>query len=250
MNTDNSCTDAITRTEISLTCAVCHSKKFQTNAVLWDELANAWELSPYERAYIDEQQGKVCTTCGSNIRSIALAAALLNFLERSCSLIELIEEPLPANFRFLEINTAGALHPYLSKLTGHQHFSFPEIDLQSLAFPTGHFDLLIHSDTLEHVPDPRQALKESLRVLKPGGATLFTVPIIVDRMTRSRRTLPPSYHGNTETVSNDFLVHNEFGCDIWTLPLEAGFSSCEIINYCYPAGIAMIARKPKLEEKK
>jgi SAM-dependent methyltransferase len=49
-------------------------------------------------------------------------------------------------------------------------------DAQSLSFPDGTFDLVISSDVWEHIPRPYSAHSEVLRVLKPGGRHLFTVP--------------------------------------------------------------------------
>lgn len=37
-------------------------------------------------------------------------------------------------------------------------------------------DVVIANHVLEHVPDDRKAMRESFRVLKPGGFALFTVP--------------------------------------------------------------------------
>ena len=52
---------------------------------------------------------------------------------------------------------------------------------------SGTYDLVVHSDTLEHVPDPVRALQECRRVLRPLGACCFTVPIVVGRLTRSHQ---------------------------------------------------------------
>ena len=40
-------------------------------------------------------------------------------------------------------------------------------------------DLVVHSDTLEHVKDPAKAIRETYRILKPRGFTCFTVPIVI-----------------------------------------------------------------------
>jgi SAM-dependent methyltransferase len=45
-----------------------------------------------------------------------------------------------------------------------------------LPFPDGHFDLVIASDVLEHVADDRALTREILRVVKPGGRAIVTVP--------------------------------------------------------------------------
>ena len=54
----------------------------------------------------------------------------------------------------LEINEAGTLHPILRMLPRHRLVSYPEVDMTRLPFADRSFDLVVHSDTLEHVPDP------------------------------------------------------------------------------------------------
>jgi len=49
-------------------------------------------------------------------------------------------------------------------------------NLESLTFPDGSFDLFITQDVFEHIFSPHLAAKEIMRVLKPGGAHVFTVP--------------------------------------------------------------------------
>jgi SAM-dependent methyltransferase len=49
-------------------------------------------------------------------------------------------------------------------------------DITALSFDSASFDLIVSAEVLEHVPALDKALSESARVLKPGGAHLFTVP--------------------------------------------------------------------------
>jgi SAM-dependent methyltransferase len=49
-------------------------------------------------------------------------------------------------------------------------------DLSDLTFSDASLDLFITQDVFEHVIDPASAFKEICRVLKPGGAHVFTVP--------------------------------------------------------------------------
>src|SRR5829696_685523 len=49
-------------------------------------------------------------------------------------------------------------------------------DLMALPWPNQHFDSVISCETIEHTPEPRQALRELHRVLKPGGHLYLTVP--------------------------------------------------------------------------
>jgi SAM-dependent methyltransferase len=47
---------------------------------------------------------------------------------------------------------------------------------EALPFATGHFDLVLSHEVLEHVHDDRRALAEIARVLRPGGRAIVFVP--------------------------------------------------------------------------
>lgn len=224
-------------------CHVCGARDFGHYDVLWDQLVRAWELSAEEAHYINVQQGTHCLCCGSTVRSIALARAVLCSSNFTGNLIQFVSDPAHAKLRVLEINEAGTLHPLLARLEEHTLVSYPDFDIAHLALPSGAYDLVIHSDTLEHVPDPLRALEECGRVLAAGGSLLFTIPMILGRLTRDRRGLEPSFHGPVGCRDPAMLVHSEFGADAWTLVLQAGFSRCELVSFMYPSGIAFIARK-------
>ena len=223
-------------------CRVCGNRGFERTQVLWPELISAWELSESEAQYIDIQQGTHCQTCGSNIRSIALARALLRLRQFDGTLTTFVGDSAQQKLRLLEINEAGTLHPLLRLLGGHQLASYPDVDMMNLPFAAGAFDVVVHSDTLEHVSDPQRGLEECLRVLDDRGALLFTVPVIIGRLSRARAGLPPSYHGHEGSRDPGMLVHTEFGADVWSLVMRAGFSSCEFLPYRFPAGLAIVAR--------
>ena len=232
----------------SLKCGVCGGIDFSQGNVLWDSLITEWELSEYETEYINRQQGKICNTCGSNLRSIVLANAIRSFLGTKTLLKDI---PTSYNWndtklksiRILEINEAGMLTRHLKGFQNYTFASYPEVDIHSMSYPDNSFDLVVHSDTLEHVQDPIKALAECRRVLKTEGALCFTVPIVVGRLSRSRDGLPKSYHGTIGLDAEDFVVHTEFGVDAWTYLMKAGFSNISIISLDYPDAIAFVAKK-------
>jgi SAM-dependent methyltransferase len=64
--------------------------------------------------------------------------------------------------------------------------SYPDYDLGKLNLPDNSFDVVVSDQVLEHIEcDPRQAVEETWRVLKPGGiaihTTCFLTPFHGDR---------------------------------------------------------------------
>ena len=224
-------------------CAVCGGAEFKAKPVLWPRLIDQWQLSPAEAAYVDRQQGECCTTCGANLRSIALAKALRAVVGTSLTLQDFVNSDEASKLRVLELNEAGTLNPILSRMNGHVFGAYPQVDMHALPWPAETFDIVIHSDTLEHVPDPIHALAECRRVLRPTGSLCLTVPIIVGRMSRGRAGLPKSYHGDPQESGDDYMVHTEFGADAWCFLLEAGYTDVSIVPIAYPAALAMAARR-------
>ena len=222
-------------------CSVCGGERFEDRKVLWPELIAAWSLSPEQAAYIDRQQGRTCLNCGTAWRSMALAAAIMQEFEFRGLFQDFVTDHRWETLAVLEINAAGQLSRFLEQFPGHQRADYPEVDMQCMPMDDNRFDLVIHSDTLEHIPDPLKSLQECCRVLRPGGRCLYTVPIIPDRLSRSRDGLPPSYHGNGSNPE-DYRVFTEFGADCWTYPLSAGFQSCRIHAWEFPAALAMCAQ--------
>jgi SAM-dependent methyltransferase len=220
-------------------CPCCGSTKTQEQSVLWKQLIDEWRLAPPEVAYIDRQQGFHCTGCEANLRSMTLASAIMTSCGFSGLFKEFIRSKQAASLRVLEINGACHLAQFLKALPNHVLIEYPQTDMMNLPFDDRTFDLVVHSDTLEHVPQPVRGLAECRRVLKPGGLCAFTVPIIVDRLTTSRAGLPPSYHGSPSNPT-DCLVHTEYGADAWKHLLLAGFQQCRIFALEYPASLALV----------
>jgi hypothetical protein len=81
------------------------------------------------------------------------------------------------------------------------------------------FDLVVHPDTLEHAANRSEPQKECRRVLWPGAVLCFTIPSVVERLSRSRTGLPRVRMIRFEA---------EFGAEMWTYVLRAGFSALSI----------------------
>jgi SAM-dependent methyltransferase len=226
-------------------CSVCGGTAFTFTPVLWDSLIAEWQLSAAEAAFVDRQQGVHCDGCGCNLRSLALAKAVLSASNAGGTFRRFLCTPRAWLTRTLEINGAGTLTRLLRYLPRLTQTNYPEADMRKLPFADQSFDLVLHSDTLEHVPTPLQGLRECLRVLKPGGWCCFTVPIIPARMTRDREGLPPSYHGRAGIEDPGMTVATEFGADAWAMVMEAGFDECRLVTAEYPSAQAIAARRPR-----
>jgi len=223
-------------------CYCCGSGNFTKHNVLWRELIDEWRISNYEVEYINKQQGLHCTECHSNYRSIGLAMSIMRCFNYTGLFKDFVREEGIQTLQILEINEAGSLTKFLAEIPGHTLKIYPELDMMNMQFPDMTFDLVVHSDVLEHIKYPTRGLSECYRVLKPGGYCAFTIPMIVDRLTVSREGMPPSYHGSGDNLS-DFIVYTEYGCDVWKQVIQAGFQECRVFSIDYPSAQALVAVK-------
>jgi SAM-dependent methyltransferase len=108
---------------------------------------------------------------------------------------------------------------------GTVHDGFRCENLEALTFKDESIDLHVTQDVFEHVLAPEKAFGEIARTLKPGGAHVFTTPLVnKDRpsLPRARRgkgdaiehLVPkPEYHGNPISAEGS-LVTMHWGYDI------------------------------------
>jgi len=114
------------------------------------------------------------------------------------------------------------------------------LDVTALALPDGAFDAVICSHVLEHVPDDAAAMRELRRVAAPGGFTLVTVPLALDR----ERTYEDASITSPEDRRRAFLQHDHvrlYAPDIAGRLRAAGFA-VEIVDMASELGADTAAR--------
>lgn len=234
-------------------------------AVLWPELVSQWQLGPDWHRWMDQREGSRCARCGASLRSGQLATALVGEMNRLAGssarhLKEACRDARVQRLAIAEINSAGNLHKHLARCRGLRYSEYgsqdpavPSEDLTRLSYADASFDIATTSDTMEHVPDVDAALREVRRILKPGGAYVFSIPVVWDRSTRQRAVLrdgrvehllPPSHHGAPGDGRHDMLVFHEFGADVVERCRAAGFALELLRSDDNPALVTFIARRP------
>jgi hypothetical protein len=212
-----------------------------------DDLARQWGINDKQRHAFSSRESRQCKHCGATHRNRQYAQVLCHYYGTSHvkGLKDLVTEDKFLALKIAEINACGYLHQFLRK---HPKLSYSEFDsqdpkirsedIQALSYKDNNFDLVLTSDTLEHVPDYKSALKEIHRVLKPAGKHAFTIPVIWQRQTQRRaefakngRTikylLEPAYHGPPDAAN---LTWTDFGGNILTDIDRIGFKT-QVVRY-------------------
>ena len=203
---------------------------------------NSWLLPPDA----DEEWGEwaeefvrretmICSHCSATLRVRRLADVLLeHYAAGATCLAELVEEPAFRELDVAEINAVGALHPLLARLPKLRYSEYgadgvPSEDLTSLSYDDSSLDLVLTSETFEHVPDWRRALEETHRVLRRGGRHVFTVPLVPTRLVTDDVSGRGWHHARGRgpfrlvRARGDMLVRTEFGRDLLDGLRDAGF---------------------------
>jgi SAM-dependent methyltransferase len=169
-----------------------------------------------------------CNCCGSIPRNRALVNALNNFFPkwREVSLHESSPGDPLSKFLKKSASNYSASYYFEDVERGHYKDGYRSEDLSALTLESESLDIFITSDVFEHIVKPEQAFREIARVLKPGGAHVFTMPwykeidISIQRAALENgeivNLLEPVYHGNPISIEGS-LVTYDWGkdfCDV------------------------------------
>jgi len=235
-------------------CVVCGKLRpmLYRRRVIPRRLEELWGLTPRLTEALARKESCDCAHCGAKLRGRRIARVLLSLygvgdpLARVRTLARWVHQPEIRALRIAEINRIDGLHQQLVRLP---HFSGSEYhsaaipgapdggvrseDLTHLTYSDGCFDLVLTSETLEHLPDLEAALNEINRVLAPGGRHVFTVPLLPGiRETFARSIVLPdgSIQDRSPRISHPggdwgYPVFTEFGADLPALLERAGFET-------------------------
>ena len=184
----------------------------------------------------------VCSRCDLNARVRASLALIRVLVPDRESAVWLSEQVTPL-YRAL-----AARYPHLvgSEFLGPDRVSgsFNETGLRHedscrSSFPDASLDAVVSFDVLEHVPDYRAALHETKRVLKAGGAFIWTAPFVTgtyETIVRAQvepngsvtHLMEPDYHGDPVNPTEGVLCYQYFGWDVVDLMLSVGFTDARV----------------------
>jgi hypothetical protein len=233
-------------------CAVCgrYRPMLYRRRVIPRRLVELWGLSSSLADAFARKESCSCSRCGANLRARRIARALLTLYPVGTppaptrSLARWVELPESRSLRVAEINQIEGVHEELARLPqlassdfhpgsdpGSMVGGVRSEDLTGLTYPDASFDIVLTSETLEHVPDLEAALHEIRRVLVPGGRHIFTIPQLPHVQTTFARSIalpdgsiqdlePRICHPGGDV---GYPVFTEFGADMHDMMLRAGF---------------------------
>lgn len=181
-----------------------------------------------------------CLGCQASPISLSLIASLDHWAPdlADCHVYELSARGRVFQYLNAQAKTVTGSEYLDAVAPGEWHHGIQCQDVQALTYADNAFDLCTSTEVLEHVPDDARAMRELLRVLKPGGRLLFTVPLNPGQPTVERAVVrpdgtlshlrPPEYHSDPIRDNSPVLAYRSYGYDIVDRLLEAGFATARI----------------------
>ena len=131
------------------------------------------------------------------------------------------------DYRVLDAGAGQALYRALFDHVTYETADFGEVDkeyghidhvcdLAKMPMPDGHYDMVLSTQTLEHVPDPSAVLREFHRVLKPDGQAWLSAPLFYEEHEQ-----PYDYHRYTQFEWR--RLANETGFEVKELAWLEGY---------------------------
>lgn len=121
-----------------------------------------------------------CLRCGANITNLSLIPVIKSHFEESYSGKSAYElSSYGSTLAWLKANwpTVIASEFFPREKLGSAIGGVLNQDVQELTFDNERFDLVTSNQVFEHVPDDIRGYAECFRVLRKGGALIFSVPL-------------------------------------------------------------------------
>lgn len=201
----------------------------------------------------------VCPVCGNclqirlNVDEMGVRCARCGASPVTQSIVDVIraEHADLSTLGVYELSSRGALVDWLATRVGSLTTSeyLPGIapghvdhgvrceDVQRLTFAAAAFDLCTSTEVFEHVGDDHAGFVQVLRVLRPGGKFIFTVPLGGAERTIERASqvdgqltylLEAQYHDDPFSPGTRVLCMRNYGNDIVERLRRAGFSHARL----------------------
>lgn len=208
---------------------------------------------------LSEDSGARCARCSAGVVQLGLGWAMHDEIADIAALdVCELSARGPVAMYLRRVARSVATSEYFAHVPrGTSHEGVRCEDVQQLTYADASFDLVTHTEVLEHVPDDARALAELLRVLRPGGTMLFTVPLHEGRATVIRANvvdgkidhlLEPVHHYDP-LRREGILAFRDYGLDIVDRVRDAGFGDVQLLppsrRLAWLGGLQVIlARKP------
>lgn len=139
--------------------------RYDTAARYWARTAHRFQLeAAYSESLIESGAPAALERAGENARALDCGIG-------SGSLSIALNSTLPKQVAYHGIDVSDKMLASADVAMRQAGLSsiLKQADIQSIPYADQSFDLVMAAHVLEHLPDPRRALTEMKRVLKPGG---------------------------------------------------------------------------------